>query len=60
MFFSKVTVYSAAVCKIPHQMWKKKVIEFYPYSTALAPQMKRNKSNSAARNYDHRKLPEIC
>lgn len=39
---------------------KKIVIEFYPYSRVLAPQMKRNKSISAARNYIHRKLPEIC
>lgn len=60
MFLSKVTVYSAAVCKIPHQMWKKIMIEFCPYSRALAPQMKRNKSISAAQNYIHRKLLEIC
>lgn len=60
MFFSKVTVYSAAVCKIPHQMWKKIMIEFCPYCRALAPQMKRNKSISAAQNYTHRKLLEIC
>lgn len=39
---------------------KKKVIEFYPYSRALAPQMKRNKSTRAARNYIHRKLLGIC
>jgi len=33
---------------------KKIVIEFYPYSRALAPQMKRNKSTTAARNCIHR------
>lgn len=45
MFLSKVTVYSAAVCKLPHQMreGEKIAIELCPYSTVLAARTERQK-----------------
>lgn len=46
MFLSKVTVYSAAVCKLPHQMRegeKKIAIELCPYSTVLEARVEKQK-----------------
>ena len=43
MFLSKVTVYTAAVCKLPHQMCGGIAIELCPYSTELAAEMEQQK-----------------